>query len=75
MEKKFRYNNLVDIDAAIQFIREFDEISFAIIKHTNVCGAASRPSLHQAWKDALAVILNLHLAGYLFAMASLINNC
>jgi phosphoribosylaminoimidazolecarboxamide formyltransferase/IMP cyclohydrolase len=52
--KEISYNNLVDIDAAIQLIREFDEISFAIIKHTNVCGAASRPSLHQAWNDALA---------------------
>ena len=52
--KEISYNNLVDIDAAIQVIREFDEISFAIIKHTNVCGAASKPSLQQAWKDALA---------------------
>jgi phosphoribosylaminoimidazolecarboxamide formyltransferase / IMP cyclohydrolase len=52
--KEISYNNLVDIDAAIQLIREFDEISFAIIKHTNVCGAASRHSLQQAWKDALA---------------------
>lgn len=52
--KEISYNNLVDIDAAIQLIREFDEISFAIIKHTNVCGAASRSSVLQAWKDALA---------------------
>ncbi|HET9280276.1 MAG TPA: bifunctional phosphoribosylaminoimidazolecarboxamide formyltransferase/IMP cyclohydrolase [Flavitalea sp.] len=52
--KEISYNNLVDIDAAIQLIREFDELTFAIIKHTNVCGAASRPSLNQAWKDALA---------------------
>ncbi|MBC7829828.1 MAG: bifunctional phosphoribosylaminoimidazolecarboxamide formyltransferase/IMP cyclohydrolase [Chitinophagaceae bacterium] len=52
--KEISYNNLVDIDAAIQLIREFDEISFAIIKHTNVCGASSRPALHQAWKDALS---------------------
>ena len=52
--KELSYNNLVDIDAAIQLIREFDELSFAIIKHTNVCGAASRPSINQAWKDALA---------------------
>lgn len=52
--KEISYNNLVDIDAAIQLIREFDELHFAIIKHTNVCGAASRPSLNQAWTDALA---------------------
>lgn len=52
--KEISYNNLVDINAAVQLIREFDEISFAIIKHTNVCGAASRPTLQQAWTDALA---------------------
>ena len=52
--KEISYNNLVDIDAAIQLIREFDEITFAIIKHTNVCGAASRPILNEAWMDALA---------------------
>ncbi|MGZ5135073.1 MAG: bifunctional phosphoribosylaminoimidazolecarboxamide formyltransferase/IMP cyclohydrolase, partial [Flavitalea sp.] len=52
--KEISYNNLVDIDAAIQLIREFDEITFAIIKHTNVCGAASRPILNEAWIDALA---------------------
>jgi phosphoribosylaminoimidazolecarboxamide formyltransferase/IMP cyclohydrolase len=52
--KEISYNNLVDIDAAIELIREFDEISFAIIKHTNVCGAASRPIVLDAWKDALS---------------------
>src|SRR4029079_14643658 len=55
------YNNLVDIDAAIQLIREFpvdpENLSlrtFAIIKHTNVCGIASRATTSEAWKDALA---------------------
>ena len=52
--KEISYNNLVDIDAAIQLIREFDELTFAIIKHTNVCGIASRPNIAEAWKDALA---------------------
>ena len=52
--KEISYNNLVDIDAAIQLIREFDEITFAIIKHTNVCGAASRPSIRESWEAALA---------------------
>lgn len=52
--KEISYNNLVDIDAAIQLIREFDELTFAIIKHTNVCGVASRPVLVEAWKLALA---------------------
>ena len=93
--KEISYNNLVDIDAAIELIKEFsppapqggsgrtqpppigksanDSISspggvgaqatptlgsgggvFAIIKHTNVCGIAARPSVAEAWKDALA---------------------
>ena len=52
--KEISYNNLVDIDAAIQLINEFDETAFAIIKHTNVCGIASRTNLSEAWKDALA---------------------
>ena len=59
--KEISYNNLVDIDAAIQLIREFpvdtQNLSlrtFAIIKHTNVCGIASRATTAEAWKDALA---------------------
>jgi len=52
--KEISYNNLLDIDAAIQLINEFDETTFAILKHNNACGIASRDSLLQAWKDALA---------------------
>ncbi|MEP7258044.1 MAG: bifunctional phosphoribosylaminoimidazolecarboxamide formyltransferase/IMP cyclohydrolase, partial [Flavitalea sp.] len=52
--KEISYNNLVDIDAAIQLIEEFDETTFAIIKHTNVCGIASRHSISESWKYALA---------------------
>ena len=52
--KEISYNNLVDIDAAIQLIREFDDPTFAIIKHTNVCGIASREKVVDAWKQALA---------------------
>lgn len=52
--KEISYNNLVDIDAAIQLIKEFTETTFGIIKHTNVCGIASRASLPDAWKTALA---------------------
>jgi len=52
--KEISYNNLVDIDAALELIRELDTTSFAIIKHTNVCGIAQRPSVAEAWKDALA---------------------
>lgn len=54
--KELSYNNLVDVDAAVQLITEFDttEKTFAIIKHTNVCGIASRSTLKAAWDDALA---------------------
>src|SRR5258705_4551912 len=52
--KELSYNNLVDIDAAIQLVREFNDITFAIIKHTNVCGIASRKKIDDAWNDALA---------------------
>ena len=51
--KEISYNNLVDIDAAVQLISEFKEITFAIIKHTNVCGMASRLNNALAWKAAL----------------------
>ncbi|WP_207491462.1 bifunctional phosphoribosylaminoimidazolecarboxamide formyltransferase/IMP cyclohydrolase [Aridibaculum aurantiacum] len=52
--KEISYNNLVDIDAAIQLIKEFNETTFAIIKHTNVCGIASRSTIREAWDVALA---------------------
>jgi phosphoribosylaminoimidazolecarboxamide formyltransferase / IMP cyclohydrolase len=55
--KEISYNNLVDIDAAIDLINEFnkdDASVFAIIKHTNVCGIASRDNVFHAWTDALA---------------------
>jgi phosphoribosylaminoimidazolecarboxamide formyltransferase/IMP cyclohydrolase len=52
--KEISYNNLVDIDAAIQLIAEFNETTFAIIKHTNVCGIAARKTIADSWTDALA---------------------
>ena len=53
--KEISYNNLVDIDAAIQLIGEFSEKTvFAIIKHTNVCGIAQRNTTRSAWDHALA---------------------
>jgi phosphoribosylaminoimidazolecarboxamide formyltransferase / IMP cyclohydrolase len=53
--KEISYNNLVDIDAAIQLIGEFEEKTvFAIIKHTNVCGIAARTTTRSAWDHALA---------------------
>jgi phosphoribosylaminoimidazolecarboxamide formyltransferase / IMP cyclohydrolase len=66
--KELSYNNLVDVDAAMQLIKEASpnlpmnreafkepaEVWFAIIKHTNVCGVAARPSTKLAWDAALA---------------------
>jgi phosphoribosylaminoimidazolecarboxamide formyltransferase/IMP cyclohydrolase len=52
--KELSYNNLVDVDAAVQLIREFDQTTFAIIKHTNVCGVAQKESVKQSWDFALA---------------------
>jgi phosphoribosylaminoimidazolecarboxamide formyltransferase/IMP cyclohydrolase len=54
--KELSYNNLVDAEAAMQLIREFEGQSyvFAIIKHTNVCGVAKRSTVADAWSAALA---------------------
>ena len=52
--KALSYNNLLDIDATVNLIREFSETTIAIIKHNNACGLATRPTLAQAWHDALA---------------------
>jgi phosphoribosylaminoimidazolecarboxamide formyltransferase/IMP cyclohydrolase len=54
--KALSYNNLVDIDAAVGLMREFKDAAptFAVLKHTNSCGVATRPTILQAWKDALA---------------------
>lgn len=52
--KALSYNNLLDVDAAINLMGEFTEPSFAIIKHTNPCGIATRSTLKAAWEDALA---------------------
>ena len=53
--KEISYNNLLDINAAVDLIDEFgDETTFAILKHNNACGLATRATLIDAWKDALA---------------------
>ena len=52
--KEISYNNLLDIDAAVSLIDEYDDTTFAILKHNNACGCASRENLVAAWKDALA---------------------
>jgi phosphoribosylaminoimidazolecarboxamide formyltransferase / IMP cyclohydrolase len=52
--KELSYNNLVDVDAAIQIISEFTTTTFGIIKHTNVCGIAQRETVKESWDAALA---------------------
>lgn len=52
--REISYNNLLDIEAAVSLISEFDETTVAILKHNNACGIASRPTVVDAWKDALA---------------------
>lgn len=52
--KELSYNNLVDVDAAVQIVAEFSQPVFAIIKHTNVCGIAERDTVAHAWEAALA---------------------
>lgn len=52
--REISYNNLLDIESAISLISEFDETTVAILKHNNACGIASRPTVVEAWKDALA---------------------
>ena len=54
LNEKGAYNNLLDIDAAVKLIDEFDELTFAILKHNNACGIASRGNVVEAWKEALA---------------------
>lgn len=52
--KEISYNNIGDIDAACNLIDDFTDTTFAIIKHNNACGLASRDTLKQAYLDALA---------------------
>ncbi len=59
--KEISYNNLVDIDAALDLMSEFGAAKddagsnvFAVIKHTNVCGIAQRPGVKEAWDAAIA---------------------
>lgn len=54
--KELSYNNLLDVDAAVQLMAEFkdNDPTFAILKHNNACGLATRPTLAQAYADALA---------------------
>lgn len=67
--KELSFNNLVDVDAAVGLMREFVDAppTFAILKHTNACGVASRPTLLSAWQDALAADTTSAFGGILIA--------
>ena len=54
--KELSYNNLLDVDAAVQLMKDFqnEDPTFAILKHNNACGLATRSSLVEAYQDALA---------------------
>jgi phosphoribosylaminoimidazolecarboxamide formyltransferase / IMP cyclohydrolase len=55
--KELSYNNLLDLDAAVELIDDLSSLKgtpFAILKHNNACGAAVRPTVKEAWEAALA---------------------
>jgi len=52
--KQLSFNNIIDVDAAIEIVKEFDKPAVAIIKHTNPCGTAIAEDILTAFKDALA---------------------
>lgn len=52
--KEISYNNLLDIEAAVYLINEFEDTTFAILKHNNACGIATAEKLVDAYKMALA---------------------
>lgn len=67
--KELSYNNLVDVDAALEVLKDFTdekESLFGIIKHTNVCGIAIKDNLHNAWEAALAGDKESAFGGILF---------
>lgn len=72
--KELSYNNLVDVDAALQLLAEWKEqqkVCFGIIKHTNVCGASIRSTVLEAWKAALAGDPESAFGGVLFCNATI----
>jgi len=75
--KELSYNNLVDVDAAIQMMNEFaseedkEKVTFAIFKHTNVCGVAQRTNVNEAFNAALSGDPESAFGGVLIANASI----
>src|SRR5690606_16586035 len=71
--KELSYNNLLDVDASVNLIAEFknDRPTFAILKHNNACGLATRNSLKEAYLDALAGDPTSAFGGVLIANTNL----
>ncbi|WP_369753037.1 bifunctional phosphoribosylaminoimidazolecarboxamide formyltransferase/IMP cyclohydrolase [Flavobacterium sp. WC2409] len=67
--KELSYNNLLDVDAAVNLINEFktDGPTFAILKHNNACGLASRNTISEAYNAALACDPTSAFGGVLIA--------
>ena len=51
--KELSYNNILDLNAALEIVKEFDHPAVSIVKHNNPCGAASSATLERAYMDAL----------------------
>ncbi|HUH51786.1 MAG TPA: bifunctional phosphoribosylaminoimidazolecarboxamide formyltransferase/IMP cyclohydrolase [Flavobacterium sp.] len=71
--KELSYNNLLDVDAAVVLMSEFknNKPTFAILKHNNACGLATRDTLKQAYLDALAADPTSAFGGVLIANAKI----
>lgn len=52
--KELSYNNLLDVDATLNYLKEFDEQCVVVVKHNNACGLACDDSLVECWTKALA---------------------
>jgi len=50
--KELSYNNLVDVDAAVNLVQEFEDTSFVIIKHTNACGVGTAATVKESYLKA-----------------------
>jgi len=74
--KELSYNNLLDVDAAVNLISEFqgEAPTFAILKHNNACGFAQRDTMHQAYVDALAGDPTSAFGGVLIANGNIDND-
>lgn len=75
--KELSYNNLLDVEAAVNLIDEFenDDATFAILKHNNACGIATRKNITEAYEAALACDPTSAFGGVLIANKTIDKNC